>query len=178
MRRSLLCSILASIALGSQVGEQIPINAPKESKRPNIVFIITDDQDLHLNSVDYTPLTRKYIAEEGTTFNSHHATIAICCPSRVSLWTGKAAHNTNVTDVFPPYGMLNFTSLGHMLIYEGGYPKFISQGLNDNFLPVWLQEAGYGTYYVGKLLNAHTVENYDKPFVRGFTGSVRTILQA
>jgi arylsulfatase A-like enzyme len=84
---------------------QVPLGAPKTPERPNIVFILTDDQDYKLNSLDYTPLTRKYLIEEGTLFNSHYCTIALCCPSRVSLWTGKAAHNTNVTDVAAPYGL-------------------------------------------------------------------------
>ena len=53
----------------------------------------------------------------------------------------------------------------------GGYPKFVERGFNDNFLPSWLQKAGYNTYYTGKLFNAHTVANYDKPHVAGFTGS-------
>ena len=83
---------------------QAPIGPSHESNRPNIVFILTDDQDLHLNSLDYTPLTRKYLLEQGTFFKSHYCTVALCCPSRVSLWTGKAAHNTNVTDVQVPYG--------------------------------------------------------------------------
>lgn len=134
---------------------QFPIGA--SSIRPNIVFILTDDQDLHLNSLDYMPFVQKHLLDEGTFYKRHFCTIALCCPSRVSLWTGKAAHNTNVTDVNPPYG---------------GYPKFVSQGLNDNHLPVWLQDAGYNTYYTGKLFNAHTVDNYNSPFVKGFTGSV------
>jgi arylsulfatase A-like enzyme len=53
----------------------------------------------------------------------------------------------------------------------GGYPKFVERGFNANFLPVWLQEAGYDTYYTGKLFNAHTVDNYRAPHVAGFTGS-------
>lgn len=53
----------------------------------------------------------------------------------------------------------------------GGYPKFISQGLNSAYLPVWLQEAGYNTYYTGKLMNSHTIHNYDTPFPAGFNGS-------
>lgn len=36
---------------------------------------------------------------------------------------------------------------------------------------MWLQEAGYSTYYTGKLFNAHTVENYGSPHAAGFTGS-------
>jgi Sulfatase len=54
----------------------------------------------------------------------------------------------------------------------GGYPKFVDQGFNENYLPVWLQQAGYNTYYTGKLFNVHTVTNYDSPEPAGFTGSV------
>jgi N-acetylglucosamine-6-sulfatase len=34
-----------------------------------------------------------------------------------------------------------------------------------------LQDAGYNTYYVGKLFNAHTVDNYASPYPAGWTGS-------
>jgi N-acetylglucosamine-6-sulfatase len=68
---------------------------------PNFIFIMTDDQDLHLNSLDYQPAVAEHFLEKGTWFTKHFCTIAICCPSRVSLLTGKAAHNTNVTDVSP-----------------------------------------------------------------------------
>ncbi|KAL2787552.1 Arylsulphatase [Aspergillus keveii] len=125
-------------------------------KQPNFVFIITDDQDLHLNSLDYMPNVQRLIADEGTVFEKHFCTIAVCCPSRVSLMTGKLAHNTNVTDVTPPYG---------------GYPKFIQEGHNDNYLPVWLQQAGYNTYYTGKFLNAHSPANYNNPFPKGWNGT-------
>lgn len=54
---------------------------------------------------------------------------------------------------------------------EGGYPKIIREGINSNYLPVWMQEAGYNTYYTGKLWNAHNVDNYDKPYAQGFNGS-------
>ncbi|KAI0535384.1 arylsulfatase-like protein [Xylaria digitata] len=124
--------------------------------RPNIVFILTDDQDLHMQSLDYMPFVKKHLIDRGTSFQRHFCTTALCCPSRVSLWTGRAAHNTNVTDVVSPHG---------------GYPKFISQGLNDKYLPVWLQGAGYNTYYTGKLFNAHAVDTYDSPFAAGWTGS-------
>ncbi|KAL4863349.1 hypothetical protein BDV12DRAFT_29535 [Aspergillus spectabilis] len=124
--------------------------------KPNFVFIITDDQDLKLDSLDYMPLTSRHLKQQGTSFSNHFVTTALCCPSRVSLWTGRQAHNTNVTDVSPPYG---------------GYPKFVDRGFNENFLPVWLQQAGYDTYYTGKLFNAHTVDNYHSPYVNGFNGS-------
>ncbi|KAK0610572.1 alkaline-phosphatase-like protein [Bombardia bombarda] len=146
-----------SVALARDVGQK-PLGAGSKpaARQPNIVFILTDDQDLHLQSLDYLPLIKKHLSSQGTSYKRHYCTTALCCPSRVSLWTGKQAHNTNVTDVSPPYG---------------GYPKFVSQGFNSAYLPVWLQEAGYNTYYTGKLFNAHTVANYDAPHAGGWTAS-------
>ncbi|KAN0074174.1 Alkaline-phosphatase-like, core domain containing protein [Elaphomyces granulatus] len=131
-------------------------DCPLSGRPPNIVFILTDDQDLQLDSLSYMPSTIKHLQKKGTFYRNHFVTTALCCPSRVSLWTGRYAHNTNVTDVSPPYG---------------GYPKFVQQGFNENFLPVWLQQAGYNTYYTGKLFNALTVDNYNAPYVAGFNGS-------
>jgi N-acetylglucosamine-6-sulfatase len=95
---------LVSIAALAAAVQQQPLNF---KEKPNIVFILTDDQDLELGSLDYMPLLQKYIVQEGTTYKRHYCSTAICCPSRVTLWTGKNAHNTNVTDVFPPYGKLS-----------------------------------------------------------------------
>ena len=68
------------------------------------MFILTDDQDLHLGSLDYLPLIKKHLGDKGTLYKKHYCTTAICCPARVSLLTGRLAHNTNVTDVNPPHG--------------------------------------------------------------------------
>jgi N-acetylglucosamine-6-sulfatase len=103
-----LCSVLSVSFIpwvSAQDATQQPIGSPAEAgKRPNVVFILTDDQDLHMDSLDYMPLVQKHLIDQGTFYKRHFCTIALCCPSRVSLWTGKAAHNTNVTDVNPPYG--------------------------------------------------------------------------
>ena len=53
----------------------------------------------------------------------------------------------------------------------GGFPKFVKQGLNSAYLPLWLQQAGYDTYYTGKLFNAHTTDNYHSPYPAGWNGS-------
>lgn len=74
------------------------------ASKPNFILIMTDDQDLLMDSIDYQPLVQKHFAQEGTWFKKHFCTVSLCCPSRVSFLTGKAAHNTNVTDVSPPYG--------------------------------------------------------------------------
>ena len=83
-----------------------PPRRPHASSKPNIVFILTDDQDLHMNSLDYSPLIKKHLIDQGTLYKKHFCTTAICCPARVSILTGKLSHNTNVTDVSPPYGKL------------------------------------------------------------------------
>jgi N-acetylglucosamine-6-sulfatase len=56
-------------------------------------------------------------------------------------------------------------------MFLGGYPKFVAQGFNQNYLPVWLQDSGYSTYYTGKLFNAHTVDNWNSPHPAGWTSS-------
>lgn len=59
--------------------------------KPNVVVILTDDQDAKLNSVDYMPLVQKHLINQGTQYNSHYCTVSLCCPSRVSIWTGKSS---------------------------------------------------------------------------------------
>ncbi|KAI0467011.1 alkaline-phosphatase-like protein [Xylaria cf. heliscus] len=116
-------------------------------QRPNIVFIITDDQDLHLGSLDYQPVVRKLLAEKGTTFSQHYVTVAKCCPSRASLLRGQAGHNTNITEVSAP---------------GGNYDKWLISGENDNYLPHWLVAAGYNADYIGKIMNGYNTANYAK----------------
>lgn len=53
-------------------------------KQPNIMVVLTDDQDYEMQSLDYMPLLHQYILNEGTLFDRHYCTVAICCPSRVS----------------------------------------------------------------------------------------------
>lgn len=89
-------STIIAQAFATQINQPPPISQEgyhNRTKRPNFVMIMTDDQDLHLNSLDYQPAVLK-----------HFVTMAQCCPSRVSLWTGMAGHNTNVTDIQPPFG--------------------------------------------------------------------------
>lgn len=103
--------LLMALAVSVRSLEQIPL---KPDARPNIILVLTDDQDLHMQSVDYMPLLKKHVIDRGTFYKRHYCSTAICCPSRVTLWTGRNAHNTNVTDVFPPYGQ--FSGLFRVII--------------------------------------------------------------
>ena len=91
-----------------------------------------------LDSMSVMPNVNKLIADEGVFYQKHYCTVAWCCPSRANFLTGRAAHNTNITSTGTPYG---------------GWTKFLQEGLNQKYLPVWIQNAGIRTYYVGKLLN-------------------------
>ena len=107
-RGSILALWAAGSALAASNGSMSTLDTDKTStSKPNIVFILTDDQDLQMNSMEYMSGVKSHLVDQGTTFAHHFATVSLCCPSRVNMWTGKAAHNTNVTDLAPPYGIFN-----------------------------------------------------------------------
>jgi arylsulfatase A-like enzyme len=70
-------------------------------KRPNILFIMTDDHAAHAMScygsrINQTPNLDR-IAEEGVRFNNCFCTNSICTPSRAAILTGTYNHVNNVT---------------------------------------------------------------------------------
>jgi arylsulfatase A-like enzyme len=108
--------------------------AAGEAKKPNIVVVMTDDQDAR--SMRVMPRTRRLIGRQGVTFPNTIATLPLCCPSRSTFLTGQYAHNHGVTWNWGP---------------EGGYNKLD----HSNTLPLWLQRAGYHTAQIGKYLNEY-----------------------
>ncbi|KEY71313.1 hypothetical protein S7711_05905 [Stachybotrys chartarum IBT 7711] len=115
------------------------------TKRPNIILIMSDDQDRKLNSLDYMPALQRELIQQGVDFTNHFATVAVCCPARVSFLRGQAVHSTNITSVAFP---------------GGNYDKFRISGEDRNYLPHWIKAAGYQAEYLGKFLNGHSVANY------------------
>ena len=118
---------------------------PEESLagRPNIVFILTDDQELE--SMQYMPRVRELLGERGVTFENAFVTNPVCCPSNVTILTGQYSHNTQILHNVPPLG---------------GFQKFVDMGTDgdpatqgdENTLATWLDDAGYLTGRVGKYL--------------------------
>lgn len=72
---------------------------PTDTKKPNIVFILSDDQDRLLGSPDFQPILHRDIVSKGAEFTNHFGTTAQCCPSRAGMLRGQFAHNTNITHV-------------------------------------------------------------------------------
>ncbi|KAI9033402.1 alkaline-phosphatase-like protein [Hyaloraphidium curvatum] len=122
--------------------------ADAEKRRPSIIVYVVDDLDVHMGSLESMPHVRARLLEKGTRWNNAVVTTALCCPTRSTFLTGLLAHNTNYTSTMEPYG---------------GYEPFLTKGLTKDYLPIWLRDAGYKTYFVGKLVNGVTTANYMRP---------------
>jgi arylsulfatase A-like enzyme len=114
-------------------------SAGVRGRRPNIVFILTDDLDS--GSLEMMPKTLALLAAPGATFLNSFASTPLCCPSRASLLTGQYAHN-------------------HGVLTNGGgarscFEDFRDAGRERAALPSWLKAAGYRTGFVGKYLNRY-----------------------
>ena len=76
--------------------------APLLGFQPNIIFILTDDQDRLLGTTsDYDtlgplavmPQLRKGLMDEGAVIDNFFVNTPICCPSRTEFLTGRYFHN-------------------------------------------------------------------------------------
>src|SRR5579871_6514166 len=66
------------------------------AKRPNIIFILTDDQNLDFNTLNVMPNVRNLIYDQGINITNSYTSVGVCCPSRSSILTGLYPHNTHV----------------------------------------------------------------------------------
>lgn len=104
MKLSKVVALVSLLATSEAAPSQKDSSQGRPSKKPNFLFILADDLDNQMNSPAYMPKTLSRVKERGVELTNHFVTTALCCPSRVALWTGRQAHNTNVTDVNPPWG--------------------------------------------------------------------------
>jgi uncharacterized sulfatase len=114
-------------------------------ERPNILFILTDDQApwAFAYSGDpnaYTPNLDK-LAAKGVSFRNAFTTTPVCSPSRTSIMTGRYASEYNILDfiVSPNHSKLTFDPN----VNAGLDPKSIT-------FAEMLQKNGYHTGLVGK----------------------------
>ncbi len=113
--------------------EEKELDKDQKKKRPNIVFIMTDDHAAQAISAYGHPVSKlaptpniDRIANNGVKFNNNFCTNSICGPSRAVILTGKHSH------------LNGFRMNGET--FDGSQPT----------LPKYLKEAGYQTALFGK----------------------------
>jgi len=115
--------------------------------RPNIVLIMTDDEDLATHA--FMPKTRALIEDQGTVFDNYFVTYSFCCPSRATMLTGQYSHNHRIQGNVLP---------------TGGARKFRATGNDRSTIATWLKAAGYRTALIGKYMNDYeAAEGYVPP---------------
>jgi arylsulfatase A-like enzyme len=111
---------------------------PGQQSKPNVLVLLTDDQTIE--SMRVMAGTRAELGASGTTFERSFVSNPLCCPSRATLYTGQYTHNHGVIGNRPP---------------EGGYGRLDK----SEWLPVWLQRAGYHTVHIGKFMNRYGLDS-------------------
>ncbi|MDE3253840.1 MAG: sulfatase [Bacteroidota bacterium] len=101
-------------------------------KRPNIIFILTDDQRWDAmgamgNTLIQTPNMDK-LANAGVLFRNAYVTTSICCVSRASILTGQYELQHHIDD----------------------FSTDLSPAILQNTYPALLKKAGYTTGFLGK----------------------------
>lgn len=116
--------------------------------KPNIVLILTDDQETDLTQ--YMPTVRSAIIEKGVTLTRAFYYDPICCPSRATILTGRYGHNTRV--------------------FVNAHSAFYNAGNDSRTFAVWLQAAGYRNYMIGKYLNGYPLPRGQDYIPPGWNG--------
>jgi len=140
---------LASLALllvpflGPAEGtEQVQSRAQTQAQRPNIVFVLTDDQDAA--SIRHMPLLNSNLMDEGITFKNAFVTNSLCCPARATILRGQYTHNHGIEGNSLP---------------SGGFRRFRKLGRERSTVATWLDSEGYQTALVGKYLNEYKIRH-------------------
>ena len=114
----------------------------QKSKRPNIIFIMSDDHayqaiSAYDNRLIETPNIDR-VAKMGMLFTNASVTNSICAPSRATILTGKHSHMNGKVDNVSPFDTTNIT------------------------FPQLLQKAGYQTAMFGKLHFGNNPKGFDQ----------------
>ncbi|MGW2521265.1 sulfatase family protein [Streptomyces sp. NPDC001617] len=120
----------AAAPAASRAVSPTPHRRARSDHRPNILFVLTDDQP---KDTDWAiPQTLDWLGGNGVTFTRAHANTPLCAPSRASIMSGRYAHNHGVLDTRHPYHLDQRTTVQRQL-HEAGYRT----GLFGKYLNYW-----------------------------------------
>ena len=137
----------------------IPLAAPvhAQTKRPNVIVIITDDQRWNAMSCAGHPHLKTpnidRLAKEGVHFKNAFCTTSLCSPSRASILSGMYAHKHGVRNNFTdfPRDLASFPKLLQRLGYLTGYIGKWHMGEDDDSrrpgFDYWISHKGQGNYF-------------------------------
>jgi N-acetylglucosamine-6-sulfatase len=129
----------ASIALAATamaLAARAPAAHAARDTRPNIVFIVTDDQ--RWDTLWSMPTVSRELAGRGVTFTNGFVSNPLCCPSRASILTGQYSHSTGV------YTNKERSSFGGFAAFD-----------DRSTIATWLHDSGYRTGLFGKYINGY-----------------------
>ena len=151
MRRLLVVWMLPLVAAALASVGRASLAVDRDS-RPNIVFMLADDQGWNGLSVAMTPAlpgsrseifqtpNLERLAAQGMRFSNAYAPAPVCSPTRISIQTGKSPAQLHWTKAAPP-------EQGHKL-REPRLIKSISD--SETTIGELLRKAGYATAHYGK----------------------------
>jgi N-acetylglucosamine-6-sulfatase len=142
MRKTLRVTLLVGLLLSINLAlpeDNVKASFAQTQRRPNIVFVLTDDQSPGTESA--MPALNNNVTSEGVQFTNMISTSPLCCPSRATILRGQYPQNTRI------YG----NSLP-----RGGWQKFRERGEHTSTVATWLNDAGYRTGLFGKYMNGYT----------------------
>jgi len=139
----------ASFAFGPAVA--------RAERRPNVVFILTDDQRWDAMSCAGHPFLKTpnmdRIAREGVRFANMFVTTSLCSPSRASYLSGLYAHSHKVINNFTDYpvNLPGYHIRLHVAGYETAYIGKWHMGEQSDEerlgFHYWASHKGQGTYF-------------------------------
>ena len=150
--KSTLQQIIFTFAIGAFVVFS-SCTKPKEEKRPNILFIMSDDHayqaiSAYNDKLIETPQIDR-IANEGILFTNASVTNSICAPSRATILTGKHTHIHGKIDNNFPFDTTNVTF--PQILHQNGYQTAMFGKLHFGNNPKGFDEfmilPGQGDYY-------------------------------